>query len=336
MKRTSAVPALRRRRLLEAIGATALLYPIAGETQQTARVAKVAWTSVDRTNPQSPFLVAFRDAMRGLGWREGHNLVLDAWWGEGSLDGLKKRVPEILAKRPDVIVAAGGPATRAMIDTKVDLPVAFTSSADVVIAKIVDSWARPGGNRTGISFFALELIPKRIELIKQALPGMKRVAIVGWPPHAGELLELEAAANAAQQLGLEHKYWGVNSAPELDAAMDALAQWNADAMLVFAGAISTTYPDRIAAFAARKRIPAFSSWSDFAEKGNVMAYGPILKECYARLASFVDRILKGARPSDLPVERPTKFELVVNLAAAKALGIQIPQSILVRADRVIE
>jgi ABC-type uncharacterized transport system substrate-binding protein len=324
-----------RRVVCMTFGALGMLAAIPARAQ-TPRVARVAWASVDRANPQSPFLLAFRDAMRELGWSEGRNLELDVWWGGGSLDGLKKMVPEILAKRPEVIVSAGGPATRAMIDTKVELPVAFTSSADVVIAKVVDSWAKPGGNRTGVSFFSLELIPKRLDLMKQTLPGMKRVAIVGWPPHAGELLELEAAANAAKMLGLEHRYWGVNTAPELDAALAELAQWNADAMLVFAGAISIAYADRIAAFAARRRIPAFSSWTDFAEKGNVMAYGPIIKECYARLASYVDRILKGAKPADLPVERPTKFELVINMAAAKALGIKIPQSVLLRADRVIE
>ena len=303
---------------------------------QTARIARVAWASVDRAQPESPFLLAFRGAMRELGWIEGRNLSIDTWWGGGSVDGLRKLVPEILAKEPHVIVSAGGPATRAMIDTNVRLPVAFTSSADAVIAKIVESWAKPGGNRTGISFFALELIPKRIDLIKEAVPGLKRIAIIGWPPHAGELLELEAASSAAKKLGLDHRYWGVNTAPELDAALESLAQWKADAMLVFAGAISTAYPDRIAAFAVRSRIPAFSSWAEFAEKGNVMTYGPILKECYARLASFVDRILKGAKPADLPVERPTKFELVINMKAAKALGMVVAQSTLLRADRLIE
>jgi len=326
---------LSRRHLVKAIGAAALLYPMCGVSQQAARTARVAWTSVDRADPQSAFLVAFRGAMRDLGWIEGRNLDLDTWWGGGSLDGLKKLVPEIIARRPDVIVSAGGPATRAMIDSKVELPVVFTSSADAVIAKIVESWAKPGANRTGISFFSLELIPKRLELMTQVLPGLKRVAIVGWPPHAGELLELEAARNTAKSLGLEHRYWGVNTAAELDAALEALAQWNADAMLVFAGAISVAYADRISAFAVQKRIPAISSWADFAEKGNVMTYGPILRECYARLASFVDRILKGARPANLPAERPTKFELVINETAANALGLKIPPSILVRADRVI-
>jgi putative tryptophan/tyrosine transport system substrate-binding protein len=303
---------------------------------QSGRSARIAWTSVDRASPESPFLASFRAAMRELGWVEGRNVVIDAWWGGGSVDGLKKRVPEILASRPDVIVSAGGPATRAMIDTNVQLPVVFTSSADAVIAKYVDSWAKPGGSRTGISFFALELIPKRLELIKEAMPSMKRIAIVGWPPHAGELLELEAARTAAEKLGLQHRYWGVNTAAELEEALNTLAQWNAEAILVFAGAIASTYPDRFARFAAQRRTPAFSSWADFAEKGNVMTYGPVLQECYARLASYVSRILKGAKPADLPVELPTKFELVVNLKAAKAIGVAIPQTLLLRANRVIE
>lgn len=274
--------------------------------------------------------------MRDVGWVEGRNVAIDTFWGGGSVDGLKKIVPEILASKPDVVVAAGGPATRAMIDTNMPLPVAFTSSADPVIGKIVNGWARPGVNRTGITFFSLDLIPKRIELMKEVASGMKRVAIVGWPPHAGELLELEAAKGAAEKLGLEHRYWGANTSAEVDAALEEVRQWNAGAILVFAGAVSVSYAERFAAFAARNRMPAFSSWAEFAEKGNLMAYGPVLEECYARLATFVDRILKGAKPADLPVERPTKFQLVVNLKAAKEIGIAVPQTTLLRADRVIE
>ena len=302
---------------------------------QLGRSARVAWTSVDRAHPDSPFLASFRRAMRDAGWVEGRNAAIDTFWGGGSVDGLKKIVPEILASKPDVVVAAGGPATRAMIDTNMPLPVVFTSSADPVIGKIVNGWAQPGVNRTGISFFALDLIPKRLELMKELVPGTKRVAIVGWPPHAGELLELEAAKAAAEKLGLEHRYWGVTTALELDAALEAIKQWNAGAILVFAGAVSVSYAERFAAFAARNRVPAFSSWAEFAEKGNLMAYGPVLEECYGRLATFVDRILKGAKPADLPVERPTKFQLVVNLKAAKEIGIAIPQTIMLRADRVI-
>jgi putative ABC transport system substrate-binding protein len=251
------------------------------------------------------------------------------------MKGLKRHLPEIVASRPDVIVAAGGPVTRTLIDSSVQLPIAFTVSADAVIGKFVESWARPGVNRTGISLFSLELVPKRLQLMREVMPAMKRVAIVGWPPHGGELLELEAATRAAESLGLLHRYYGANDAAELDLAFEAISQWNADAILAFAGGITAAHADRFAAFAARRRIPSFSSWAVFAEAGNLMTQGPVLQECYARLASFVDRILNGAKPADLPVERPTKFELVINTKAAKALRVSIPQSVLLRADRLI-
>jgi len=302
----------------------------------SAGIARVSWTSVDRADPQSPYLLSFRENLRALGWVEGGNVMLDIWWGGGSTEGLKKLVPEILASRPDVIVTAGGPATRVLVDANVQTPIAFTVSADVVLAKLVESWSRPGVNRSGVSFFALEIIPKRLELMAEVVPQMKRVGIVGWPPHAGELLELEAARSAAEKLGLEHRYFGTNSAAEVDAALESARKWNAQAILAFAGGIAPKYADRFAAFSIRHRVPAFSSWAAFADMGNLMTYGPVLQECYARLATFVDRMLKGAKPADMPVERPTKFELVINLKTAKAIGLAIPSSILLRADRVIE
>ena len=174
---------------------------------QSVRTARVAWVSVVRAYPDSPYLASFRSGMQALGWVEGRNLVIDTWWGGGSVERLKKLVPEVVASRPDVIVATGGP-TVTLIDSSVQLPIVFTYSADVVVGKVVESWARPGGNRTGISFFSLELGPKRLELMKELLPGMKRVAIVGWPPHAGELIELQTLTTAAEKLGLEHRYYG--------------------------------------------------------------------------------------------------------------------------------
>ena len=321
---------MQRRQFLAAAAA------LAGAPRASAqpRVARVAWTAVEAPHPESPFLRSFRSAMRNAGWREGTNLSIDTWWGGGSTEGVRKRIPEIVASRPDVIVAAGGPTTRVMIDSGVDLPVVFTSSADVVVGKIVENWARPGVNRTGVSFFALELIPKRLELMREMVPGLKRLAIVGWPPHAGELLELEAATKAAERLGLQHRYFGAINQQELEKVLPETASWKPDAALVFAGLL-TSYSARFAEFSRQSRIPVASSWAIFADQGNVLTYGPVLEECYARLAYFVDRILKGAKAALLPVERPTKFELVINIKAAQAIGLAIPQSLLLRADRVI-
>ncbi len=303
---------------------------------QPARMARVAWLSMDRADPQLPSLVSFRNGLRALGWIEGQNVTVELWWADNSRERLLQLIVEIVASRPDVIVANSGLAVRPLIDAGVSAPVVFVYSADVVVGKVVESWARPGVNRTGVSFFSLDLVPKRLQLMRELLPRMNRVAIIGWPPHAGETLELEAVRTSADRLGLQHQYFGASSATELDAALDQITRWKADAMLVFGGMIASTYADRLAAFAARHRIPAVSAWAPFAEKGNLMTYGPVLNESFGRLASFVDRILKGAKAAELPVELPTKFELVINMKAAKALGIEVPKSMLLRADRLIE
>ncbi|MEW6690530.1 MAG: ABC transporter substrate-binding protein [Pseudomonadota bacterium] len=324
-------PMLRR----QFLGATAAVLASSLAHGQAPRTARVAWTSVEPANPNSPFLAFFRKAMHDAGWTEGRNLALDQWWGGGSVEGLKKRIPDLAASRPDVIVGAGGPATRVLVDAQVTPPIVFAVSADVVLGKFVHSWAKPGVNRTGISFFSLELIPKRVQLIRELMPNATRLAIIGWPPHAGELLELEAAAKAADTLGFQHRYFGANNATELEAAFKGVKQWNGEVILAFAGAL-TSHSDRFAAFSLSEKIPTVSSWAVFAEKGNLVAFGPVLEECYARLAYFVDRIFKGAKPVDMPVELPTKVELVVNRGTAKALGIAIPQAVLIRADRFID
>lgn len=303
---------------------------------QPARKARVAWLTMERANPEAPFWLGFRDGMRSLGWVEDQNVVIDPWWADGSTERLKQLIPEIIASRPDVIVVTTGTAVRPLIEAHVQPPLVFGYSADPVIGKIVESWTRPGVNRTGISYFSLELVPKRLELMKQMLPQMKRVAIVGWPAHAGELLELDAAKSAAERLGLEHQYFGVATGPEVDSALETIAKWRADAILVFAGAVASVHAARIAAFAARSRIPTVSAWPQFAEAGNLMTYGPVIQEAQVRLASFVDRILKGAKAADMPVERPTKIELVINLKTAKAIDLAVPQSLRLRADRLIE
>ncbi|HEU5296813.1 MAG TPA: ABC transporter substrate-binding protein [Burkholderiaceae bacterium] len=303
---------------------------------QRGRVARVAWVSMELTNPEAPFWVGFRRGMRELRWTEGENIIITPWWADGSLDRLKQQLPDITASRPDVIVVATGTAVPAIIDAGVQQPIVFAYSADPVVGKIVQSWAKPGVNRTGISYFSLELLPKRIEFIKQLMPQMKRMAIVGWPPHAGELLELERAKVAADQLSLSARYWGVATAAEVDAALMEIETWRAEAILVFGGAVAAQQAGRFAAFGTARRIPAISAWAAFADAGNLMTYGPSIQEAQVRLASFVDRILKGGKASEIPVELPTKIELVFNLKVAKAIGVDVPAALLLRADRVIE
>jgi putative ABC transport system substrate-binding protein len=314
--------------LLLAAGAPAYL--------QAANERRVAWVSIDSPNPDNQSLKVWREAMRQQGWIEGRNLVIDLWWAEGSADKLKALVPQILARNPEVIVATTGPAVRPFIDAQVPVPVVFAFSADPVQGKVVNSWARPGVNRTGVSYFSLELVPKRMQLIREMLPRAQRLAVVGWPPHAGELLELDAARQAAQQLGLTLEYWGAHTGAEVDAALGAIDAWKPDAVLVFAGVVASSHADRFAAWSLRRRLPTVSAWAAFADAGNLMTYGPVIGEAQARLAVFVDRILKGANAAEIPVELPARIELVLNLKTARAIGVNVPPAVLQRADRLIE
>lgn len=317
--------------------ATLPVLPIARQARaQQLRKGRVAWVSIERANPESPFLLSFREGLRAHGWIEGQNVTLDTWWADNSRERLQALIPEIARSRPDVLVVASGLAVRPMIDANLPPPIVFVVSADVVLSKVVDSWVRPGVNRTGISLFSLELVGKRLQLMKELLPRLRRLAMVGWPPHAGELLELDAARKAADRLDLHHRYLGVNSAEELEAAFKEIVNWKADAVLVFWGAIAAAHAERFAEFGTRQLIPATSAWATFAERGNLMSYGPSLKETYTRLASFVDRLLKGGKAAEMPVELPTQFEFVINLKTAKVLGIDLPRAVLARADRLIE
>lgn len=302
---------------------------------QPAGVLRVAWVSTERSAGVSPFLEAFRAGMREFGHVEGNNLRIDTWWGEGSTERVQQMAAEIVGANPEVIVTQGA-ALGAMVRAGVKKPLVFTMSANPVVAGFVESYARPGGNVTGISLFDLEPFGKRMELLREARPGVRRVAVVANPQHPGEQMELQVARAAASRLGFTLRYFPVRSGAELERALADIAGSRDEAIVAFADAFMMGYADRMAAFSLKQRIPAISGWAVFAQQGNVMTYGPVIADCYRRLASYVDRIHKGARPGDLPVELPTKLELVINLKTAKAIGLAIPQSLRLRADWVIE
>lgn len=279
---------------------------------------------------------AFREGLRELGYVEGRNLVIDAYWGEGSSERIEKLAVELVASKPDIIVTQGGPATHPVIRARATMPVVFGYSGDPVEAGVVSSLARPGSNFTGVSLLSFDLVGKRLELLKDVMPGLKQIAILTNPQHPGEQGELRASQAAAKALGLSFQYFQAENAAKLEDALAAILKSRSEAVDVFPDALMVRSSGRIAEFATKNRIPAISGWAQFAEGGNLMSYGPSLRDAYRRLATYVDKIAKGAKPADLPVERPTTVELVVNLKTARTLGIRIPQSILVRADRVIE
>jgi len=326
---------MKRRSFQRSLAALPLAVVI-GAAAQPKRPLRVAWVSTERKDLPSRNFAAFRAGLSELGYVEGRDLVIDAWWGEGSRDQVEKLVPDILRAQPDVVLASGGLTLGALVRAGVKLPIVFSVSADPVEAKFVQSFARPGGQMTGVSLFTLALVGKRLEVLKEILPGARRVALIANPQHPGESQELDAAKDAASKLGLAVRYFPVKSEGELELAFADIAKQRDDAILAFADGFTMGFAARIAAFSLQHKIPAIDGWAQFAQQGNLLIYGPVIQEVHRRLAAYVDKIGKGAKPGELPVELPTKVELVINLKTAKAIGLAIPNALLVRADEVIE
>ena len=323
-----------RRTLCRLMAASPLVATMAVPAQ-SVRVARVAWVALDPPTPNAPSLVNFRRGMSDRGWVVGRNLELTTWWADGVADRITAQIPAILASRPDVVVAAQVSIGR-LANTAITQPIVFSTSGDPVAGGLVASYARPGGNLTGISFFMEELVGKRIEVLREIVPNVKRIGFVGWSRHAGEPREVAASLEAARLAGVEAIYRPANSTADIDAAYEEFARWRADAIIAFADGITLPNASRMAAHSRRLRIPTVSGWAEFALAGSLFSWGPNREEAFARLASFVDRILKGAKPAELPVERPAKLEFVVNVQAARELGIRLPPTVLARAQQVVD
>lgn len=324
-----------KRRVLCRLVAASSLWPALRAVAQDGRAFRVAWVSMERPGSRSPVFSAFLGGMAALGYAQGRNLIVDAWWCEGSTARLVQLRPDILRSRPDVIVAQGGVALGPMLDASVKPPVVFSMSGDPVIAGIAASYAHPGGNASGITLFASDLVGKRMAMLRQVLPRLQRIGVIANPGHPGAERELQASRDAAARLGLKLSFFPASSTVALEAVLAAVNASRVEALLVFADGFALEQAERIAEFSAQHRIPVVAGWATFAQRGNLLAYGPEFNDVYRRLASYADRIHKGAKVGDLPLEQPTKFELVVNLKTARAIGIAIPQALLLQADEVI-
>ena len=323
---------MRRRALLRALAASAAgaaMRPLAA--QQVRK--RITWVSSDRALGNAGF-EAFKAGLADLGYVDGRGIVLEVRTTDADLAALEPFALEVLATKPDLIVTQG-PVVRSIRKIGTTIPVVFGFSGDPLDAGLVESFARPGANFTGLSFMALDLAGKRIELLREVVPGLRRVAVLANPGHPGESSELRVTRDAAMKLGVAVDYFPMRSASELEPALAGIRASEAGAVAVFPDAGMMRNSERIAAFARAQRIPAISGWAVFARRGNVLSYGPVLEVGFGRLAWYVDRILRGARPADLPVELPSKVELVVNLAAAGAIPLAIPKSVMSRADEVI-
>lgn len=323
-----------RRRVLAALGIL-LSRPAIGWTQSVVRVRRVAWFGLGPLDAPSPYLEVLRAELGELGWVEGKNLALSRFTSTRAPEDFEAVVREVLASKPEVVVTQEY-TTLAMLRSPVPVPVVFGFSGDPVDAKLVQSLGHPGTNFTGMSYLASELVGKRIEFLKEALPHVRRIGILARPQHPGEHRERAASEEAAQKLGIAVVYFPIKEAGEIDKAFAGMRQERCDALVIFPDYTMFVNRERLARLALEARLPAISGWSALAESGLLFNYGPNLRDIYRGLARYVNRILRGAKPEDLPVELPRTVDLVVNLRTAQALKIKIPPLILVRADRVIE
>jgi putative ABC transport system substrate-binding protein len=312
--------------------------PLAAEAQQAAKVTRIGYLSANLA--ASPHILeAFRQGLRDLGYVEGRNVVIEYRYAEGNVERLPALAAELVALKVDVIVASGTLAALAAKQATSNFPIVFSPAGDPVGSGLVSSLARPGGNVTGLSAFAPELVGKRLELLKQAVPGVNRVAVLWQPGAFGERVEMDTlkrAEIAARGLGVPLQFVEARGPADFDRAFSDMTRARAGALTVLASNMFNSERRRLVDLAAKNRLPALYSAREIVDAGGLMSYGANLAELNRRAATYVDKILKGAKPADLPVEQPTKFELIINLKTAKALGLTIPQSVLGRADEVIQ
>jgi putative ABC transport system substrate-binding protein len=305
------------------------------QAQQPEKVARIGYFAVPPPRAVAARIDAFRHGMRELGYVEGKNFVLESRYAEGKLARLPALAAELVRLQVDVILSAGPANTRAAKEATKTIPIVMAQDDDPVGSEFIASLARPGGNITGLSSLAREISGKRLELLKEIIPQLSRVAILGTSTSPGNAQGLREAELAADVYKIRIQYQDVLSLGDIEAAFRAVRQGRAEALFVLGGPVLNSDRAKIVALAAKNRLPATYNVPDFVEAGGLMTYGVSFVDLYRRAAIYVDKILKGAKPAELPVEQPKKFELIINLKAAKQIGLTIPPNVLARADKVI-
>lgn len=324
---------MKRRAFTQGLVGAAAALPLATHAQQPARVPRVAVLlySTPQSDPQMP---AFRGGLRERGYTEGSNLAIEYRYADGRPERLPELAAELVGTKPDVLFSIGGEVTSVAVKATRTIPIVFTSSADPVQLQFVASIARPGGNATGATFLLDELAAKRLELLKEASPAISRVSCIYNPDHLdNELLEAE---RAARTLGMQLHPLEVRDLGAFDGAFEMATKARVDALYVVSSRLTLRGIERLIGYAARNRLPLAGGWGAWAQQGGLLSYGPNVNEMVRGAVTYMDKILKGASPGDLPVQQPTKFELVLNLKTAKALNLTVPASVLSRADETIE
>jgi putative ABC transport system substrate-binding protein len=330
---------MRRREFITLLGGAAVARPLGARADQAERVRRVGVlmaSAADDLENQAR-MAAFLQGLAQLGWTDGGNVRIDTRWATTNADDLRRHAAELAALSPDVLVAATGSATVApLLQATRTVPIVFVVVIDPVGAGFVANLARPGGNATGFTMFEYGLSGKWLELLKQVAPRMTRAVVLRDPTVASGIGQFAAIQAMAPSLGVDLSPVDARDALEIERAVTAFARSGNGGLIVTPSPVATRHRDLIVTLAARHRLPAVYSWRYFVTAGGLISYGPDSIDQYRRAAGYVDRILKGERPADLPVQAPTKYELVINLKTAKVLGLDVPQALLARADEVIE
>jgi putative ABC transport system substrate-binding protein len=307
------------------------------EAQHGKKVSRIGYLSAASSSSTAHLIKAFRERLRELGHIEGQNITIDYRYAEGKGAGrLPSLVTELTSARVDVIVTGGSTATHAAKGAAVTVPIVMAQDSDPVSAGLVASLARPGGNITGLTNVSQELAGKRLELVKEIIPEISRLAVIGTSTNPGVAQALQHIQNAAAIVGVQLKYLDVRALNEIESVFEAASAGRAHAALIVSSPILFSQRAKVATAAVKNRLPVVHIRAEFVEAGGLMSYAASITDLYRRAATYVDKILKGAKPGDLPIEQPQKFEFVINLNAAKQIGLAIPPNVLARADKVIK
>jgi putative tryptophan/tyrosine transport system substrate-binding protein len=325
---------LRRRQFITLLSGAAAEWPLAARAQQAGKLPTIGFLGGATPSAMGQLVAVFVQRLRELGWVEGRTIAIEVRWAEGRPERFEEIATEFVRLKVDVIVTSGPPVFAAKKATSV-IPIVFATVADPLSTGLVASLARPGGNVTGLSLTSPELAGKRLELLREAIPGLRQLAIMAnadYPPSMRELGEIEAAAHP---LGIETIALKIRQAADIASAFEAL-KGRAQALYVVGESLTSANQVRINSFALAERLPTMNPNRERVEMGGLMSYGPNFPSLYRRAGDFVDKILRGGKPADIPVEQPTKFDLVINLTTAKAIRLKVPEAFLLRADEVIE
>ena len=326
---------MRRRQFISLLGGAAAAWPLAARAQQTSKLPTIGFLGGATALAGSQWAAAFVQRLRELGWIENRTVAIEYRWAEGREERFAEIAVEFIRLRVDVIVTNGTPSSIAAKKATKVIPIVITGAGDLVGTGLVASLARPGGNVTGLSMQTLDLAGKRIEMLREILPGLRTVAILANVGNPIPILEMKEAHAAARTIGLDVVTSEIRRAEDIAPVFEAL-KGRADALYVCADPLLNTNRIRINILAVGARLPTMHGFREYVEAGGLMSYGANFPDLHRRAADYVDKILRGAKPADLPVEQPTKFNLVINLTTAQALGLTIPQTFLLRADEVLE